>query len=806
MFTVYACIVNQHDFRLVVLAAVICSLASFTAVNLLHHVNRTQGHMRPVWLCVAATATGFGIWATHFIAMLAYSPGLPSGYNVALTIVSLVAAIALTGLGLATSLSTNVRGARWLGGAIVGGGIAVMHYTGMAAFEIAGRVQWDPVLVAVSIGLGTLIGACALPVGLRDRSVKSMILGGLLLTVAICSHHFTAMGAAALIPDPTIVVSKTAIPTAWLAVLVSVAALTILLLTFAGLALDIRDRRHAEREADRMRGLANAAFEGLLVCDGNVIATVNASLVALVGRSEEQLVGSDLATILPDDAARLRLDDKHNTAFETVLQGANGATIMVDVISRPISFANRPHKAIAVRDLRDRKKAERDIHFLAHHDPLTGLANRNTFNQKLDDLIEAHRSGGLHDGSHLAVLCLDLDRFKEVNDLFGHAAGDQLLQTVGRCISKMLRNNQIIARLGGDEFAILAPGLSDPMQAGRIAESVLDALRIENENSLTAAALISTSIGIAIFPADALDRTSLLSHADTALYRAKAEGRGTYRFFETTMGEQVRDRRRIEHDLRYAISRRELSLVYQPQARVGDQQVVGFEALLRWNNAERGMIPPGVFIPIAEDCGLILQIGEWVLREACREAARWSQPLIVAINVSPIQLHSTHFAQLVHETLFQTGLPPRRLELEITETALIRDLNRALSTLRQLKSLGVRIAMDDFGTGYSSLSNLRAFPFDKIKIDASFIRSVNESEQAAAIVRAVLGLGRGLELSVLAEGVETAEELAFLNAEACNEVQGYFLGRPQPIDRFARLTSRDFAADAVPEERELHVG
>ena len=240
------------------------------------------------------------------------------------------------------------------------------------------------------------------------------------------------------------------------------------------------------------------------------------------------------------------------------------------------------------------------------------------------------------------------------------------------------------------------------------------------------------------------DRTSLLNHADTALYRAKADGRGTYRFFEASMDANVRERRLLEHDLRHAISRGELSVVYQPQAQIGTQEIVGFEALLRWQHPERGAISPATFIPIAEESGLILQIGEWVLRMACTEAARWERPLSIAVNVSAMQLHSPNFAPLVHEILITTKLSPRRLELEITETALIRDLTRALTTLRQLKALGVHIAMDDFGTGYSSLANLRAFPFDKLKIDKSFITSVDDNEQSAAIVRAVLGLGRGL--------------------------------------------------------------
>jgi predicted signal transduction protein with EAL and GGDEF domain len=334
-------------------------------------------------------------------------------------------------------------------------------------------------------------------------------------------------------------------------------------------------------------------------------------------------------------------------------------------------------------------------------------------------------------------------------------------------------------------------------------------LRAENQNSATTT-LISTRIGIALCPNDATDRQLLISYADTALYRAKTEGRGTYRFFEATMDAELRDRRILEHDLRHAVARSELSLVYQPQTDIRTDEIIAFEALLRWQHATRGPIPPTVFIPVAEDSGTILQIGEWVLRAACTEAARWKRPLRVAVNVSAVQLHNVNFAHQVHEILFQTGLPPHRLELEITETAFIRDLKRALSTLRQLKALGVRIAMDDFGTGNSSLSNLRAFPFDKIKIDGSFIKSVDTNEQAASIVRAVLGLGRGLGLPVLAEGVETAGELAFLSSEQCNEAQGYLLGVPAEIEQFRHLTDggepQAHPAASSPKERLRVVG
>jgi diguanylate cyclase len=789
MLTVYNCLVTDHDLRLVGLAAVICALASFTAISLLHHVRKSAAGMQRVWLAVSAIATGFGIWATHFIAMLAFSPGLPTAYNIVLTGFSLVAAIFLTGIGLAVAVTSmaGVRWSAWLGGGLVGGGIAAMHYTGMAAFETMGQINWDPTLVTVSIVLGVLIGGVALQVGLRGDSFKWKSLGALLLTLAICSHHFTAMGAAAVVADPSVQLSETGLPSGLLAIAVALASFMIVVLALGGVALEVRERRRQELEADRMRGLANAAVEGLLICDGETISTVNDNFVALVGRaSADSIVGTRLEQYLADPDARVRLLQRENELVETVLLDAGGSEIAVEVIQRMVDLGGKPHRAIAVRDLRARKEAERNILFLAHHDALTGLPNRSTFNKKLDQEIEA----ALQSGRRLAVLCLDLDRFKEVNDLFGHAAGDRALQAVGKRITGLLDSNQMVARLSGDEFAIIIPGLSNPATAGRIAESVLEALQVAIDGTESGQP-VGTSIGIAICPDDATDRNALLSHADTALYRAKNEGRGTYRYFEAAMGAAVRERRLLEHDLRNAIPRGELRLAYQPQKCIRTGKVVGFEALLRWKHPTRGEISPAEFIPLAEDTGIILQVGEWVLRTACREAATWKEPLTVAVNISAVQIHNANFAHTVHEILFETGLAAARLELEITETALIRDLNRALATLRRIKILGVRIAMDDFGTGYSSLSNLRAFPFDKIKIDGSFIKSVNVNDQGAAIVRSVLGLGRALNLHVLAEGVETSAELDFLKNELCNEAQGYLLGRPADISTFRALTNGD---------------
>ncbi|MEA2941839.1 MAG: hypothetical protein QOD09_2368 [Bradyrhizobium sp.] len=791
MFKIYSCIANAHDLRLVVLAAIVCALASFAAINLLRHARGSTGRLRNIWLAVSAVSTGFGIWATHFIAMLAFTPGIPSGYNIALTALSLLAAIALTGAGLAISIVPNWRPGPWLGGAVVAGGIAAMHYTGMAAFEIEGIILWDPVLVAASIVIGAVIGALALPVGLHGQQEKYKTAGAGLLTLAICSHHFTAMGAVGIIPDPTITVSQSALPAGWLALGVAAAGFVIIGLALAGAVLDIRDRRRSELEVDRMRDLANASVEGLLVCDGETIVSVNTSFAALIGLPAASLVGARLDNCFPDRAARAKLLAGSNQPVETGLRHADGSLSSVELILRPIVFAGRPHHVIAVRDLQARKEAEQHIRYLAHHDALTSLPNRSHFHVRLEQEIAS-----LGKGERLAVLCLDLDRFKEVNDLFGHAAGDSVLQSVASRITDILREREIMARLGGDEFAILMPGIANPAAASRLAETILDALRAKSDAPETNA--ISASIGIAICPDDATNRETLLTQADTALYRAKTEGRNTYRFFEAAMGAEVRERRLLEHDLRLAIARDELRLVYQPQADIQSKAITGFEALLRWKHPTRGDISPAIFIPIAEETGSILEIGDWVMKSACREAATWTRPLTVAVNVSAVQLYNADFVRELHQILLETGLPPSRLEIEITETALVRDFNRALTTLRLIKALGIRIAMDDFGTGYSSLSNLRAFPFDKIKIDGSFIKSVNTNDQAATIVRAVLGLGRGLGLPVLAEGVETKAELDFLQQELCDIAQGYLLGRPAAIADFRNLTHNE----PIPEQGE----
>jgi diguanylate cyclase (GGDEF)-like protein/PAS domain S-box-containing protein len=508
----------------------------------------------------------------------------------------------------------------------------------------------------------------------------------------------------------------------------------------------------------------------------------------LIGKRAHDLPNNESANHLfplADEALRTR--DLQTIEDHVVDTRHNGTrTLTTRNLSIPDATGEPRYLLSLSEDITERKQAEARIEHMARYDALTDLPNRAAFVEHLTRTIGSAKEGR----ESFAVLSIDLDRFKEVNDMFGHATGDDVL----RELSQQLRGfagDAYLARLGGDEFTLITPNGDQPALAESLARR-LQAAVVTDLNLNGQHLRVGVSIGIAIFPADGADATTLLNNADAALSRAKTAGRGKTRFFEVEMDNRQRERRAIQHELDSAIARNEFRLFYQPQAKI-DGEVTGFEALVRWHHPERGMVSPATFIPVAEESGLIMQIGEWVLREACREAASWPHPLQIAVNLSPIQFRHGDLAGLVHSVLLETGLAPTRLELEITEGVLVEDFGRSVSILRRLKTLGVRIAMDDFGTGYSSLSYLQSFPFDKIKIDQSFISKVTNNPQSAAIVRGVIGLAHGLNLPVLAEGVETKAQLDFLAAESCDEMQGYLLGRPHPIMEYSELIRRDDA-------------
>ncbi len=793
MLRVYTCIVHDHDLRFVVVAGLICLLAAFTSFSTFERA-RFSENRRLAWLALAGFVSGTGIWSTHFVAMLAYQPDLPIGYDVPLTLLSIGAAVLLTGAGWWTAARGKGR-FTLLGGAIIGAGIGTMHYIGMSAVKLAGRIAWDQSYVAVSVLLGVALSTAAL----AEHRRKPQALPwrpALLFTLAICGLHFTAMAAATIYPDPRLEVPAEAIGTHALTLFVVAMALVILTISLAVVLFDRKLARNAFEEAQRLKTFADAAVEGLVVIDGEAIVDANRSFLKLAGYDEIGAAPELLSTLLPelDLAALPTVEDA--AATESRLLRADGGSCDVELLVRPLSWRGAELRILAVRDITERKVAAARIAHMAYHDALTGLPNRAVFTDHLARTVAKAEASG----EPVAVICIDLDGFKAVNDLYGHPAGDELLVGVAHRLRAVVRGDELLAQLGGDEFAVVQAGGVQPNHAGLLSERILKALDAPFAID-TQIVRISGSVGVAMFPADAANPTDLIKNADMALYRGKAEGRGLARFYEAAMDEALRQRRQLETDLRLAIDNGELAVHYQPLADLESGEILGFEALLRWTHPQLGPISPVTFIRLAEESGLIIRLGEWVLREACTEAAGWNPPLKLAVNISPVQFMQDDLAGAIETILGETGLPASRLDLEVTEGLLIKDAESALVILRRLKALGVQISMDDFGTGYSSLSYFRMFPFDKVKIDQSFVQDMIANPQARAIIRSVIGLGRGLGVPVVAEGVETAEQLAALRAEGCDQVQGFLISRPNPIAFFDGVVFDRGKAKAVINKR-----
>ncbi|MFT3998326.1 MAG: EAL domain-containing protein, partial [Asticcacaulis sp.] len=526
-----------------------------------------------------------------------------------------------------------------------------------------------------------------------------------------------------------------------------------------------------DRYLTDLRGLIDATMEGFVVVREGRIVQANDALCHLSGYSQSELTSQRLDELLIDERPDAATSDA--SRFEAALRRADGTRRLIEVAIHTVQFRGTLSQVVSMRDLTEKKEAERKIAHMARHDGLTGLPNRHLLDERLTEALErAEASEG-----RVALLALDLDRFKAVNDIFGHAKGDEILCRVAEILKTAVRGLDTVARMGGDEFLIVQDGITSPEDARILSRRILEAFAREMDMARDPTA-VGVSIGVAVYPDDAGDAAALKHHADIALYRAKQSGRGNVRFFAASMDEEVRARRQLEHDLRLAVQRHEMSVVYQPLVTSATGEVCGYEALLRWAHPELGLIPPDSFIPIAEESGSIVHLGEWVLNEACLEAARWQGELTIAVNVSPVQFQLPSLVGVVRSALMRSGLAPQRLELEVTETVLMRDKANILSMFKQLKALGVRIVMDDFGTGYSSLNSLQSFPFDKIKIDRSFIGSVEDDCAARSIVRAIAGLGRSLNLTVVAEGVETEQQRRMVIDEGCSEAQGYYFGKP----------------------------
>jgi diguanylate cyclase (GGDEF)-like protein/PAS domain S-box-containing protein len=518
---------------------------------------------------------------------------------------------------------------------------------------------------------------------------------------------------------------------------------------------------------------------------------VNDAAIQHYGYAREKFLAMKLDEIWPEDErishkeSLLHIGEAYQSTRNWRHIKADGSEIHVLTFGRRVTFDGHDGYLVAIVDITERRQAEARIAYMAHHDGLTDLPNREFYRERLREALAEAQTGN----KRVAVLYVDLDLFKNVNDSFGHPMGDRLLRLVADRLRSQVRGNHPAARLGGDEFALILTSDVSPNEASDFSARLIEVLSASYDID-GVEVVIGASIGIALSPSDGTTSEELMRNADMALYRAKSDGGGVHRFFEREMDRIAQKRRDMEVDLRRAFANGEFELHYQPLVDIGTDRISGFESLLRWQHPDKGMISPAEFIPIAEDIGLIVPLGEWVLREACSEAAKWPDEVKVAVNLSAVQFRSRNLVQAVISALAHSGLSPRRLELEITESVFLAETEANLAILHQLRELGVRISMDDFGTGYSSLSYLRSFPFDKIKIDRSFVKDLAERPDCVAIVRAISGLGRSLNITTTAEGVETVDQLDWLRNEGCNEVQGFLFSAAKPAGEVAALLSR----------------
>ncbi|WP_051321001.1 EAL domain-containing protein [Rhizobium mesoamericanum] len=771
MFSVVTCIRENHDWRLIVAAVTVCLIGNLASMLLLFRAQECDPGQQRHWIMASAFACGVGIWATHFIAMLAYDGGFTITYGLGLTTLSVIMAICVSWLAILVS----VEGSEYSfvpGGILMALGIGSMHLTGMRAIEAKVDIVYDLSATLIALFIGATLASMAFISFKRLKGTKRLLVSAIAMVLAIAAMHFISMSSITLIPEPGRNVTATVLEPKALAAIIMAASTALILVALGAVFL--------ESHLTDLRGLANASMDGLLVLREGKIIDANERFQELSGWQLAELLGGDPTSVL------MSLDDSTTASREeTLLTTKDDNEIPVEILSRRMVYRGRNCDVLVIRDLTERKRAEEMIEHLAQHDVLTGLPNRSLFDTRIRHALQlAERKG-----TQIAVFCLDLDRFKAVNDIFGHAEGDRILCKVSTILRRVAGDGDTVARLGGDEFAIIQTSSQQPEAARKLAGLILDGLAAEMDIARDPTA-VGISVGIAVYPTDGHTAEELSDNADTALYRAKYAGRGKACFFDAEMDEAVRARRQIEAELRHAIRRNHVSVSYQPILDSRTGSITGYEALMRWNRPGHGMSEPDVFIAIAEESGVIVELGEWVLRKACTEAVRWPQPLSIAVNISPVQLLLPNLCDRIAAILEETGLAPQRLELEITEAAFVRDRSNVIATLMRLHGLGVRIVMDDFGTGFSSLSNLRALPFHKIKVDRSFTGLLELDATARSIVRAIIGLGHSLGIQVATEGVETELQRKIVIEEGCEQLQGFLFGKPD-IEPSVKLAGRE---------------
>ncbi|WP_191992054.1 bifunctional diguanylate cyclase/phosphodiesterase [Bacillus aerolatus] len=814
---------GTHDLPLVALSFIIAFMASLTALDIARRIHFSKGWQRKLWLLSGSFAMGIGIWAMHFIAMLAHQLPVPISYDVFLVVLSVVVAVAASLCGLYFTCQSKMNNTKlFIGGLFMGLGISGMHYIGMAAMRGV-HITYRPFFFSISILIAIGASIIALMLAFRFResekgiSSRAKLISGMVMGIAIAGMHYTGMVSAIFTPvhQGTGVGASSDIDI--YAIVISVAISTVVILGIMLVISFLLDRRLNEEIAFK-----GAILESVLDCviiidrNGNILEC-NPSVIRTFGYSREDILGQNMEKKLfsrsslnnTDSSPSLTSNDGKlicDTRMEVTGIRRSGTEFPVEMTITRIKKEGLPAFTVYARDITEFKETEETIRQMAYQDTLTGLPNRRLFNEYLtESLKEAEDNKTL-----AAVAFLDLDRFKLINDSMGHTFGDLLLKSVAERLQACLGTQNVVSRNGGDEFTIILKDTTEQEAentAKRIIHSLTRPFYLEDHE-----VFITTSIGLSMYPKDGKDEETLIKNADTAMYDAKEQGRNGFSFFKPENDMKISQRLQLENELRMALERNEFVVYYQPQLNIHTEQIIGVEALVRWVHPERGIIQPNDFIPQAEESGLIIPIGNWVLRTAIAQCKKWQDnlfPLKLSVNLSALQFKQPDIVKMISDILKNEELDPSLLNLEITESMAMH-VEHSTEVLRDLKKLGINISMDDFGTGYSSLGYLKKMPIDYIKIDRSFMSNINYDLEDAAIVKAIISMAQSLNINVIAEGVEDEEQLLFLQNLQCHEIQGYLLSPPIPAENLEKLVTQPKAAmqftktnSTVATEREI---
>lgn len=798
---------GNYDMPLVLLSYVIAVISSYVAIDLAGRVAASNRIARIMWLFGGGIAMGIGIWSMHFVAMLAYSLPIAISYDFGIVMFSLSIAVAASVAALyLMSGRTPWLSRLAMGGVLLGFGIAATHYVGMSAASINAYMHYKPILLALSVVIAVLASMSSLWLsfytrkGSAKRGFFHKTLSALMMGAGVAVMHYTGMNSAAYHSEMSSHFGDhgemSTTDASLLAYEVGIAALVILGFAIVSSLFDKRLAHKAmmlKASEQRYKSLFDSNADAVISVDLNgVIVLVNPAAEDMAGYPRQFLVGSSLQSLFRGDSHTVmryfqRTANGEPLDFEYAIEDIEGRRIDLHIKSIPIYVhAQLVGVYFIARDVTENKRSARQIHFLAYHDELTGLPNRRQFMERMQEAGLAR-----DDRSSLVVLYMNIDRFKAINDTIGHANGDLLLSQLAERLKRLaaLPPDTVAARMDGDRFALLVSGTNNlwdvEAAASRLAKEVGRPFLIrEHTVHMTA------SVGVAMQAGSRIDHEALLKHAETALAYAKKSG--GIAIYDPSMNEAIAQKLEIEMGLRQALERDEFMVCYQPQIDLASGNMIGVEALVRWRHPEKGLVSPALFIPVAEETGLINPIGEWVIRTACRQNKAWQSaglaPIVMSVNLSIRQFEQRHLADSIRNILTETGLPPRYFELEITES-MAMDVDRAIQTLIELKALGVQISMDDFGTGYSSLSYLRNFPIDKLKIDQSFVRDIGADNDSAAIVASIVAMAHHLNMRVIAEGVETREQVEFLRTLRCDSLQGYYCSKPLTAAEFERFAT-----------------